>query len=314
MGTTKIAVRLLLEEHRARPFHGSILQLGRQAIGVNRAELDDLRQAHGLPRAPRPHAAPEPDEPWDDRAFFRELGFDTVESLDVSAGEGATHVADLNHPVPAHLHGRFDFIFDGGTLEHVFHVPNALASVHAMLKPGGRAVHLTPASNHIDHGFYSFSPVLFHDWYSANGYRVDAAYLITFDLDWSHGSFTVYEYAPSHALHMLGSSHAWDGVAAASFFVVTKQPHSTGDQIPIQYHYRVHAQHGVEAATTGQAPSFFTQDAAARLRGAIRLKRALAQAPLVRDLFRTEAYGRLRAWLMKNFVVKRNFPRVHARF
>jgi len=40
--------------------------------------------------------------------------------MDFSAYEGADLVHNLNQPVVKSLEGRFNFILDGGTTEHVF--------------------------------------------------------------------------------------------------------------------------------------------------------------------------------------------------
>ena len=34
-------------------------------------------------------------------------------------------------------------------------------------------IHLSPAGGYIDHGFYSFSPTFFNDFYSENGYAIE---------------------------------------------------------------------------------------------------------------------------------------------
>ena len=67
-------------------------------------------------------------------------------------------------------------LLDSGTLEHVFHLPNALKSVVELAKVGGRVMLLSPSSNHFDHGFYMFSPTLFYDYFSANGLRIETSY------------------------------------------------------------------------------------------------------------------------------------------
>ena len=89
------------------------------------------------------------------------LGCRTVRSLDYSAFEGAEIIYDLNKPVPAGLHDRFDVIFDGGTLEHVFDIPCAITSVKKMLRPNGLFLTVNAANNQLGHGFYQFSPELF---------------------------------------------------------------------------------------------------------------------------------------------------------
>ena len=46
-------------------------------------------------------------------------------------------------------------------MEHVFHSPHAMRHLTRMVKPGGRIIHTSHASNFIDQGFYSFSPTFF---------------------------------------------------------------------------------------------------------------------------------------------------------
>jgi hypothetical protein len=55
-----------------------------------------------------------------------------------------------------------------------------------MLKVGGRLIIMVPASNSIDHGFYSFSPTLFFDYFADNGFSNFSCYL-------REGSSIVYE-------------------------------------------------------------------------------------------------------------------------
>jgi SAM-dependent methyltransferase len=92
--------------------------------------------------------------------MFQELGLGEVESLDASAFEGADLVWDLNKPIPEDWHGQFGLVVDGGTLEHVFDVAQALDNVVALLAPGGRFVSFTPFNGYPGHGFYQFSPEL----------------------------------------------------------------------------------------------------------------------------------------------------------
>jgi len=108
-----------------------------------------------------------------DIALMNLLGFEEVLSIDVSAFEGADIEMDLNAVDAAcNLGRRFDFIFDGGTLEHVFHVPNALKNIFDLLAVGGCIFHFSPSNNYVDHGFYQFSPTLLHDYYAANRFSI----------------------------------------------------------------------------------------------------------------------------------------------
>lgn len=92
--------------------------------------------------------------------LMEKLGLGQIEAMDFSDYEGATHIHDLNKPVPETLWNRFDFIFDGGTIEHVFNVPMALENVFRMLKPGGRFVSANGMNGWPGHGIYQFNPEL----------------------------------------------------------------------------------------------------------------------------------------------------------
>jgi SAM-dependent methyltransferase len=105
-----------------------------------------------------------------------------VDVLDNSDYEGASVIHDLNEPVPERLHGRFDVVFDGGSLEHVFEFPTALRSVMAMVKPGGHLIVGTPTNNLSGHGFYQFSPELFHRALGPqSGFRLERMTIAEYD-------------------------------------------------------------------------------------------------------------------------------------
>ena len=161
-----------------------VLMLGEQTLYVERAELDELlRRYHLRPpqfdavRLTRP-GAPDPLGIGPGRQFLgellRALGACEVESLDASDYDAATVIHDLNEPVPPSLRDRFDLVYDGGTLEHIFNFPVALANCMRMVRPGGTLVLATPANNFCGHGFYQFSPALFYDVLSeANGFQIE---------------------------------------------------------------------------------------------------------------------------------------------
>ncbi|WP_159808271.1 hypothetical protein [Litoreibacter roseus] len=92
--------------------------------------------------------------------LFAELGLGEIETMDYASFEGPSIEQDLNQPVPESLYNQFGFIFDGGTIEHVFNVPQALENVFHMLKPGGRFVSANGMNGWVGHGMYQFSPEL----------------------------------------------------------------------------------------------------------------------------------------------------------
>jgi hypothetical protein len=111
-------------------------------------------------------------------SFFRCLGAREVASLDCSSYEGATLVHDMNSPIPDELRERFTVVHDGGTLEHVFNLPQALRNSMEMVRVGGHFTQVTVANNFMGHGFWQFSPELvFRVFSPANGYRIDAVLL-----------------------------------------------------------------------------------------------------------------------------------------
>lgn len=110
---------------------------------------------------------------WRFEVFARALGARSVSSMDISDYEGAAVIHDLNQPVPPELCDRYDVVIDGGTLEHVFHVPVAFENCMKLTKIGGHVVIITNINNLVGHGFYQFGPELFYRVFSReNGFEV----------------------------------------------------------------------------------------------------------------------------------------------
>jgi hypothetical protein len=160
---------------------GPSAMLGRQVFNL-RGEMkrNGARAARPYDRALSVHSPGQSaSQMVQDNAFaetmFEALGFAGIESIDISDYEGATHVWDLNQPVPQDWHGRYSFIFDGGTLEHVFNLPQAFANVLNMLRPGGRFVGANPFNGYPSHGMYQFSAELVWTyWVHGCGCRMHA--------------------------------------------------------------------------------------------------------------------------------------------
>ena len=107
--------------------------------------------------------------PFADLHLRSALALDTVESLDISSDDGATHVHDLNDPLPDHLRGQFDLVYDGGTIEHCFDPVTALDNCALALRVGGWfASH--QLLNLAGHGFWTLSPELLSKWAISRGF------------------------------------------------------------------------------------------------------------------------------------------------
>ena len=104
--------------------------------------------------------------------LFETLGAspDNIHSMDASSHEGADIIHDLNEPVDVARHCTYDLIFDGGTIEHVFSIKDALYNTANMCRVGGIVVHFAPVDL-INHGFVNVNAELFQDFYSSNGFE-----------------------------------------------------------------------------------------------------------------------------------------------
>ena len=182
MGLPKPALQFLALEHGRKAFAGTVVTLGRQCVYATLAECQKILLDAGIvPRELPSQAETQTQIPsWrgtkrerytTDRAFFSLLGIDDCIAADCSDYEGAEITCDLNDPLEEPLRSRADVVIDGGTLEHVFDVRQALTNVSLLLKPGGRVIHMTPANNCANHGFYQFSPTLYADYYRTNRFE-----------------------------------------------------------------------------------------------------------------------------------------------
>lgn len=148
--------------------------IGRQTFGVPKPLLRRMSSVLDLPHMNVDALSREEySEP-----FFYALGSQEVNSIDFSDYEGASHIHDMNRPIPEYLSERYSFIFDGGSLEHIFNLPQAFKNCMEMLKIGGYFVQVTMANNALGHGFWQLSPeVMYRMFAPENGFRTVAVML-----------------------------------------------------------------------------------------------------------------------------------------
>jgi hypothetical protein len=238
MGISKGNVKLIMQEGSVRPYSGSILEIGVQDVVLTSHELISMLKLYGY-RAPVFEVELSQNEQLkakkfiSDQYFFKSLGFENVVSLDYSNFEGCNVVYDMNLGKPPNeLIDQFNVVIDGGTMEHVFNTKNFLKNIHLMCKVGGRIIHLSPSSNQINHGFYSFSPTFFLDYYQENNYIVRKCLLLRHCLDRSYCIDMLQEGANIIA-ELIASKHIY-----YNYVVVEKTNNSTYNKTPIQNVYK----------------------------------------------------------------------------
>lgn len=93
-------------------------------------------------------------------------------SIDVCPGL-KTEILDLNFDaLPEHMNGGYDVVLNFGTTEHIFNQWNCFEAMHDAVCVGGVIYHQLPGSGYLDHGYYCYTPLFFHDMAKANGYEI----------------------------------------------------------------------------------------------------------------------------------------------
>lgn len=247
MGFIRANTLPLLAEANRSPFNGKVLFLGSPDIYFDLGHFQrmarqakfSLKQNIPVKLSPKPHFAAK--GYLSGETVFKMLGFESLSVLDCSSFEGADRIFDLNQPdLPKEWESTFDVIIDHGTLEHVFHLPNALHHIFKLLKPGGRAITSSPSSNFFDHGFYMLQPTLFLDFYTANRWKIESLQVVQFSVDQENERAPcVYtDYKPGLYDAIGYGKMDVNQKLYTTFCVASKSSESTGDRIPEQGYYR----------------------------------------------------------------------------
>ncbi len=113
--------------------------------------------------------------PGERTAFLHELLAMTdvsYDSIDIVDGLKTT-IFDLNFDeAPQEWIGRFDLIINCGTLEHVINQFRSLNFIHNLLKVGGVWFDQPPSIGFLNHGYYNYNPLFYHDIAAANNYEL----------------------------------------------------------------------------------------------------------------------------------------------
>ena len=126
-----------------------------------RQDSKAICKRHGMEYRPIPDA----------HSFFGAYGC-KLDVYDIVKERGCEIILDLNERVDPILRAfNYDIVLDVGTLEHVFHIGQAIKNMADMVKAGGYIIHENPF-NCGNHGFYNLNPTFYADFYEANGFEI----------------------------------------------------------------------------------------------------------------------------------------------
>jgi hypothetical protein len=109
--------------------------------------------------------------------LFKMMNFSEVASLDAFDADNPTILHDMNKPIPAQYEGKYDTVFDIGSMEHVFDVKHFVANCIAMLKEGGTLMIYDALLGWHNECFYNFQTPFFFDVFKLNGFEDISVYL-----------------------------------------------------------------------------------------------------------------------------------------
>ena len=174
MGLDSASIKFLCAAKSFGVDFSNLLMIGRQSLFAEESALHSVFSVLGVDADAK--AFLRANEYGEE--FFSLLGAREINSLDYSTYEDATIVHDMNAPIPDELGQRFSVVYDGGTLEHVFNVPQALKNCLEMVQVGGYFVQANVANNFMGHGFWQFSPeLIFRVCSPENGFEVHGVFL-----------------------------------------------------------------------------------------------------------------------------------------
>lgn len=254
MGLIPTYCRLLLRLHKQLGFKGPVLTLGNQDVWASHEQLKQFfreadcewHEAEVFPHTSKHfRERSEASDFVHARTFFQMMGISEYYDLDKFSIDVPQILHDLNEPVPTELHHKFNLVIDGGTIEHIFDVRQVMENILRMCNQDGWVVHITPSSNYIDHGFYSFSPCFFYDFYRANGFDNFTCYVLQAEPQDFYAKCSLVEY--SYGMDL--SSFVDPTKISIVFFAAQRVSCSDAISIPIQGSYNSEVDHVGEPAT-----------------------------------------------------------------
>lgn len=110
--------------------------------------------------------------------LYSAIGFNKYVSIDLYEDAKDNIKFDLNYDFDKReLFGSFDFIYNGGTSEHIFNQLSVFRNIHRFCRNGGLMLHMVPMQGHYNHGFYNYNPMFFYGLAKYNGYSIEGMWI-----------------------------------------------------------------------------------------------------------------------------------------
>lgn len=103
--------------------------------------------------------------------MFERLGIDYA-CIDIDRRPGTIQI-DLNYEtIPNSYMGKYDFVCDNGTFEHILNQLGCFKAAHDLCARGGYMFYHKPFIGHYNHGFFNYQPDLFVQLAASNKYEI----------------------------------------------------------------------------------------------------------------------------------------------
>ena len=173
MGIDITALELILLSHQyVKIKNTDILTLGRQQIHIECKDINNSLNKYNFSHLVDKFNYYD----FSENLFRQLLNGDCVDSIDNSKYEDASIIYNLNLPYISSK--KYQYIYDGGTTEHIFNIPQVIENVINMLDIDGLFVSVTCNNNFSGHGMYQFSPEFFLSSLNKKyGMEIEAIYI-----------------------------------------------------------------------------------------------------------------------------------------
>lgn len=145
--------------YHQQALHGPMIALGSLEINEPESEIEAFAAKNVYWKRDREKGV---------RSLFRDR-YGVMDYCDSDLNDRADLKIDLNQPLVPELVGSAMAILNGGTVEHIFDIAQAMINIHDMARLGATIIHLAPISWY-EHGYYNFNPRLFTAVAQTNAY------------------------------------------------------------------------------------------------------------------------------------------------